>query len=296
MQKYLLTNQAIRGNNYAQHYGGREYEAAKRAGFTIIEINASSLFFSGDQPDLDLDGAPTFVRHYANEDGLFSNFVEKSGGKLMVPGYFKANEWYKVVPNDVMTSYWFGGRSVNWMDLSGLDPDGNHQSYMRALTFATQTIFEHSIKGKMFIKAPQKRSLGATLYTKKEFLEAVQWELAMGVHGKLHEIIYAQPMDIAERSVGYKREEYRCLIVGDKVSSVSLYTDKKRKRNYADIEAFANEFAAHFAGRLPVAYCLDLCRLIDTTIAVVEINDICAFGFYADNDINKFFEDVYALA
>lgn len=294
-EKFLITNQAIRGNNYAQHYGGHEYNAAKHAGFTVVELNSSSLFF-GDGPDINLAGAPTFVRHYANEDAMFSKFVKKHGGKLMVPQYFDANEWYKVVPNDALTSYWFGGRLVNWMDLEGLDPNGDHGKFMRGLTFAAQTIFEHAIDKKMFIKAPQKRSLGAGLYTKGEFLEAVQWELAMGVHGKLREIIYAQPMAIRERKTGYRRDEYRCLIVGDKVSSVSLYTDKKRKRDYTDIEAFANEFAAHFAGRLPRAYCLDLCRMIDTTIAVVEINDICAMGFYADNDIYKFFQDVYDLA
>lgn len=294
MQKFLLTNQKIRGNNYSQHYGGHEFNAARQAGFSVIEIDASSLFFN-EGPDIDFDGAPVFVRHYANEDYMFSKFVERHNGKLIVPEYFKANEWYKVVPNDALTSYWFGGRLVNWMDLEGLDPEANHGKFMRGLTFAAQTIFEHAKDGKMFIKAPQKRSLDAALYTKGEFLETIQWTLAIGVHVKLREIIYAQPMYIRERKTGYKKDEYRCLVVGDKVSSVSLYTDKKRKRDYSDIEAFANEFATHFAGRLPKAYCLDLCRMIDTTIAVVEINDACAMGFYADNDIYKFFQDIYNL-
>ncbi len=295
MEKVLLTNQAICGNNYAQRYGGHEYNAAKAAGFTVIELPLASILFKEQKSNIDLTGIPTFIRHYANEDSFFRGFVEGNNGKFIVPSYQKANEWYKVVPNDALASYWLGGRSVSWMDLRGLDPDNNLGKYKRDMTIAMFTVFEKSRHGKVFVKSPQKRSLPATLYTKSDLEEDIGWQMAMNVHGKLHEIIYSEPMDIATRKTGFKREEYRCLIVGEKCSSVSLYTDIKRKRDYSEIERFANEFAEHFYGRLPKAYCLDICRLIDTSLAVVEINDIAAFGFYADNNIYKFFEDIYAL-
>jgi hypothetical protein len=103
-------------------------------------------------------------------------------------------------------------------------------------------------------------------------------------------------MDIKPSNAGYGIEEYRCLVINNNVVTTSLYTDMPRTRSYSEVNYFANDFVHTFKYQLPNSYDLDICRLTNGELAVVELNDISGCGFFADHDLPKLFKSVYRFA
>lgn len=286
MRPIVLTNQGD-----TNRWEKRERKAATKAGFEIIRYNPP-IIKELDHGGPNIQGRVVLPRHYANGDRQYRQYVKHKNGRLLVPNYWKANEWYKVLCNDPQAFRWLG-RNLSWVDTASLYDEDNPTT---KLSIILDDIFRFAVKGKLFIKSPYKLSIGAGLYTKKEAFEAVDYEVAMGVHFRLNEIIYSEPVEIQAIRSGYRKDEYRCVIVGDKVSSVSLYTDYHKERDYSIITKFAGDFAAYFSGKLPSYYVLDVAKLKNGNVVLIELNDICASGWFADNDLEKIFSDLYKLA
>lgn len=286
MPPIILTNQT-NNNRWAK----REYKAVLKAGFEVIRYSPSIIEGqSCDGPDI--KNRVVLPRHFAHEDWLYKRYIKRKNGRLLVPDYWKANEWYKVLCNDPQAFRWLG-RNLSWVDTSSLYDEDNSTSKLSSIL---DDMFRLAIDGKLFIKSPYKLSIGAGLYTKEEALEAIDYEIAMGVHFRLNEIIYSEPVEIQTLRSGYKRAEYRCVVVGDKVSSVSIYTDYHKERDYDTITEFAEDFVANFSSKLPNSYILDVAKLKNGDVALVELNDISGSGWFADNHLEKIFSDLYKLA
>lgn len=268
--------------------------SALKAGFEIVPWEVKLFFDDQKKPDKRLDNRKVFVRHHANEDGFLRGYLERQNCTLLVPNYWVANEWYKIVPNDYYAAYWLK-RSVNWVDLRNLEAENlEWEEFKKGLSRAVNGIF--GMKDKMFIKSKTKHSIGSGIYTKADAIEVLTDQLAMYAHIRLSEVIYSEPVEIDHAVTEYGRAEYRCFIVDGNCVSVSYFSDTKyAPRIYKKPKAFADEFAKAFEDRLPLAYCLDIARLKDGSMAVIECNDIAASGNYADNNSDILFSEIYKL-
>jgi hypothetical protein len=292
----LLQSKRKDVKGYRKPYVLREAKAIAKAGFEVMELETGMFGISND-PNYDMTGRTVITRHYAGEDRAIVPYVEAHGGTLAVPGYANVQDWYKL-PLDVFTDVFMGGRRMAWYPLA---PYGYLETLeeSKALRLLIEKAFdEFAIDGKVFAKSETKNSFSAGLYTKDELIEDLTFLLGISCHRMPKELIISQPMPITELPHSkYKKDEYRCLIVDNKVSSVSLYTDDPRPhRDYKEVEHFAQQFANAFQNKLPKAYDLDVARLTNDKLAVVELNDISACGFFADNDLDKLFADLYRLA
>lgn len=293
----MMPHVMIKANNmpvagYKKIYKQREAIAITRAGFEQHEL-AIGMFGIEDAPDIDLTGRMVFTRHYANQHTYIANYIVNRGGKLAVPGYWTAADWYKslpISPNDEFFSRdiaWYSLREFGYLE---------EKSELQALHKLIDNVFEkYAVQDKLFVKSETKNSFTAKVYTKGELEELLLFLLGVGCHRTPGEIIVSTPMDIKTSDAGYDREEYRCLIVRGKCSTASIFTDEPSQRNYTEVVKFTNSFAKKFAAHLPNTYDLDIARLTDGRLIVVELNDIAACGFFADNDLNKLFTDLYNL-
>lgn len=291
--KVLLTNQSEeRSSKSYKRFIRKEEDAAIKAGFSIYHPNLSAVFTG--KPIESFEGSHIFPRHYAGDDWLFKKYIESSGGIPIVPDYEQANYWYRLI-NQEEIRQWFK-RKLGWVDVSRfneLEEGGLYEESQKYREEVVAEIFEAcAIGSRVFVKAPHKLSLSARIYTKKSLLEAINNAIAFSAHYRLTELIYSEPVDIAVAKTVYKKSEYRCLIVNNKCSTISIYCEHRTKNNYLLVEGYANRFADAFNGRLPSSYCLDIARLTNGELAVVELNDIAGSGFYADHDIDKFYRDV----
>jgi len=300
MQPIVLTNH-VSGDHGGQQYKKTETVAQQVAGFKVKRTSIFDMLnFFGIKATKspDYNGAHILPRHYANESSIFSNYIERNNGILLVPNYHLANSWYKIVPQDSRAYHWLK-RRVSWLDTGALcrDSKDNYSEWQTEICRTVDTMFSFAKCDKVFIKAPGKRSIGSELYDFRQAVEALTYQFTFQVHGKLTEVMYSEPMQIAAANNEFAKAEYRCFIVDGRVSSVSIYTDKKHQQNgdIADMLFFANEFAQHFYMCLPLAYCLDIARLINGDLAVVELNDVGGSGFYAQHDIQRVFGDLYKL-
>jgi hypothetical protein len=314
MEKVLITGRPREGTDSRIPSNQLEYCAALEAGFTVLEICAGDILtigatrasFDGSigepapvtAPMYDLRDKSVFLRYDLRLASNYKKYARNQGGSLLVSDAEAVDAWYKVVPADKQAAHWLGGRTVGWAALP--DTLGKHdpeQDSRASLTTLLNTIYADAPAGQMFLKAPTKLSLASAVYSRQEAEQAVSDALFENSHVSLSELIYAQPMDIAQRPTDdFPTYEYRCLMVGDECSTVSLTTDIRRPRNYRELIDFANDFATAFKGQLPRSYCLDIARLASGQLAVVELNDIQASGFFADNDHYQFYRDVFALA
>jgi|GEM_PF-2926293 len=299
-QPIVLTNH-VSGDHGGQQYNEAETKAQKEAGFKVKNTNIFDMpnfITDKNAQDSDCAGAYILPRHYAGEDTIFSSYIERNNGILLIPDYHLANSWYKIVPQDSKADYWLK-RRVAWIDTSMLcnDSEDDYSQWQSELCRIVGTMFGFAKHRKVFIKATGKRSIDSTLYSFKQAVEALTYHFTFQVHGKLTEVIYSEPMQIAKDNNEFGKAEYRCFVVDGQVSSMSIYTDRKLHLNgdVADMLFFANEFAQHFYKRLPLAYCLDIARLADGSLAMVELNDIGGSGFYAQHDIQQVFQDIYKL-
>lgn len=296
----LLTtaNKPVRG--YRKSYVTREANAIAKAGFEVIELN-NSIFGLVDPPDVDLTGRTVVCRHYAGDDRSFIKWVEANGGTLATPNYAATLHWYKIMRLDnIATKYWFlGGRNMAWYSLAPYGYLETKEEMAAFKEFIGELYYEpgkYVTNGRVFVKADVKGALAAKIYTKEELYETLSFLIGVGCHNTPRELLVSEPMAIAPANTKYKKDEYRCLIVDNKVSTVSLYTDRKANRDYTRVIKFANWFAEKYAGKMPNSYDLDICRREDNSLAVVELNDIAACGFFADHDLDKLFADLYKLA
>lgn len=279
---YLLTSVSPTRD----HYDVIEHEAAKRAGFIVQQISMEDVL-RGVSPIKDVTA---FTRHYATDQWMFREYAKKNNITFAIPNYDQANEWYKVVPHDWDAYRWLQ-REVSYMNVSSLYHD--ERSVVKDVQKIVSRIFDG--RERVFAKAPVKLCMDATTYTREELQEDLVFVIGVHAHSRLTDLIYSDPIKIAKVKTAYKKAEYRCLIVGEECSSVSIYSDKKAKRDYSGPRAFAESFARHFKYRLPLAYDLDIARLEDGSYAAIEVNDIAACGFYVDNDVYKLFHDIYQL-
>lgn len=281
-----------------------EADAAKAAGFALQQISLLDALQMKKQ-DIKYVMASThvFVRHQADEHPFVNHYLDVLGSqRLIVPNYAQANEWYKVVPFDYRAGYWLQ-RKVSWVDVSMLDdPYSENDHNPEELELTVRKTVDYMLryanhKGKIFMKDKNKRSIEATQYTPKRAIDRIMMKLCLPSHAPLSNIVYSQIIDIDKADTDYKRAEFRCFVIGGKCSTVSYYTNETRKRPaiYDKVEAFANEFGAHFLHRLPRAYCLDVGLLTSGRLAVIELNDISASGYYGDNDLYKIYKDLYQL-
>lgn len=280
---------------YQQSYFDTEEDAITKAGFETMELEAGIFGLTKD-PDYDLTDRPVFCRHYANEDSYFVPYVVAHNGHLVVPDYVLAQEWYKILPLDFIARDYMGGRRMGWYSLKPYRFLEEIDELKGLKHTINEAFNEYSVNGKVFAKSETKNSFTAKLYTKQDLFETLHFLLGVGCHRTPGELIVSQPMPVQKIDTDYKLKEYRCLIVDNKVSTISLYTDTKQHRDYDEVEQFATRFARQFERHLPNSYDLDVARLADGKLAVVELNDISACGFYADHDIYKFYRDVYKLA
>lgn len=290
----LRTKQKI-VSGYAQTYHDAETAAIERMGFEVLNLEASVFGFT-NAPDYPLTGRVVFCRHYANESAHYAAYVAKQGGTMVVPNYGDVLYWYKTLPLDFISKEFLGERKMDWYSLApyGYLEKRGEEKALKALVEQIYGLYANN--GKVFVKSETKGGLTAKIYTKSDLLETLYFVLGVGCHRTPRELIVSQPMEIRQLKTDYKSDEYRCLIVDSHVSTISLYTDVQRQRDYTGIRNFANHFATTFATQLPNSYDLDVARLTDGRLAVVELNDIAACGLYADHDMFKFYGDVYALA
>lgn len=296
MKVFLTSQSKQRSGKSYRRYVEKEEDAAVKAGFNVYHPNLSAVLT--DEPVGLLKDARIFARHYAGEGWLFSKYIKNSGGNFIVPNYEQANYWYKLIDQEDIRR-WFK-RKLGYIDISRFDELEKSGSYEESLKYTEELaakIFDIcAVRGKVFVKAPHKLSIGARVYSKKSLIEAINYAIAFSSHYRLTELIYSEPINIAPAKTVYKKAEYRCLIVSNKCSTISIYCEHRTKNNYLLVQGYASQFATAFAGRLPNSYCLDIARLANGELAVVELNDIAGSGFYADHDIDKFYRDVYASA
>jgi len=87
--------------------------------------------------------------------------------------------------------------------------------------------------------------------------------------------------------------EYRCFVVGNRVSSISRYIDYDTDYEIpADLSAFAAAFAKDHIGRLPACYILDVAETTDRGPVVIELNGIVASGRYEHNSFPQLLNDL----
>lgn len=278
-----------------REYHQRELDLIKHLGMPVRPVECS-LFGITDKKRPKLEGS-VFIRHYAGQHVYYRQYVSECGGRLIVPQYWRANEWWYNTPEPIQKKYF--GRLFGYQDLRRFGYI-DEMAQVKDLNATLERLFDqYAYQGHLFLKAPDKGSLPAALYDLEDAKEQVGYWLAVPCHKRLGTLIWSQPMAIGGAPTKYGKAEYRCFIVDNKCSTISIYTDEQSQtKNCAAIEAFANDFAqsstAH--GNLPHAYCLDIAELQDGRLAVVELNDIAASGFFADHDIKKLYEDLEASA
>lgn len=86
------------------------------------------------------------------------------------------------------------------------------------------------------------------------------------------------------------KAEYRCFIVGGKVSSISTYTDYKAHPVPASIEEMARDFAADHASLAP-GFVADF-GMTDRGPVLVEMNSFSHSGRYVGNDAYALYQDL----
>lgn len=289
----VIDTESIEATNSRDY---RERRAAIKAGFTVLHVGFHQLFIS-DQSSIGtlLRGNLVFLRHFAHHEGAFKKWISENQGSLMVPNYDMANKWYEVVLSAKDPEYWLGRKMAYENVESMFSEDLSFEEATKKRRNLIESIFaKYSIDNKVFLKTPSKYNLDAGLYTKEDIKCAFD-QLAVFSHMPLTTLIYSQPVEVKKINHYYRREEYRCLIIDNKISSVSLYSDRRTRRDYLEVREFAEKFVECFKRHLPHSYCLDVMRLIDGRVVVVELNDIAAMGFYADNDIEKFYADAYRI-
>lgn len=93
-------------------------------------------------------------------------------------------------------------------------------------------------------------------------------------------------------------KEYRCFIVGSKVSSISRYADYEHYEIPAEVKEFADRFAKMLGNdnlgfHMPPLYVLDVAETTDGC-QVIELNPIENSGRYLNNDIHQLLADIQA--
>jgi hypothetical protein len=88
-------------------------------------------------------------------------------------------------------------------------------------------------------------------------------------------------------------KEYRCYIIHNEVSSISEYNDYISTEIPKEVSCFAKQFAnIQITGNLPDHYVLDVAKLTNGDVVMVELNNISNSGRYFDNDPYKLYKDL----
>lgn len=283
-----LTTHRPQDTSYSKKYDHLETEALKAAGFEIVSFK--------DVDHEQLKDADVLVRCYAAEEAQLEQFVIKQGGRPIVRNMDSANDWYRHI---TWGTSWYG-REISHASLQRfryLD-EPYEVKELRNFIGDVFNYFGRDVDGerKVFFKADVKGTLPAGVRNEAEALEEITYWLALSCHNRLSTLIFANPISIRKKDTyKYRVEEYRCFIVDDGVSSISLYTDRKSQRTYGKVQQYAHMFANRFRNFLPVAYVLDIARLESGELVVVELNGFGASGFFADHDLTKVFKDIAAI-
>lgn len=288
MKPVLLTTHTKQSNNYTKEWFDRERAAYKVAGFELETIDQRFLMGMALHDDDHFAGRDVFIRCYANEEASLERIVRKAGGNPIIPNMDNANNWYRNITWGVK---WFG-REISHSDMKQFGYlEYDYQK--KALRKHLELIFDYfSRDGKVFFKSSTKQNLQPAVRTLDEAYEDISYSLSMAIHHQMDTLIFQNPIEVESNTDGFGREEYRVYIVNDKVSTVSLFTDNQKSRDYTRVIAYAESFAKTFCNFLPLGYCLDVAITAQNEMVVIELNGIGASGFYADHDINKLFKDI----
>lgn len=287
----ILTTHQRRGSDYDKTWFDRETNAWKEAGFDVETI---SPLFLGGQAVHDEDhfkDRMVFVRCYSEEEQGLERIIRRAMGEPLVPNMDGANNWYR---NITFAKSWFG-REIGHSEMAQygyLDDDWQ----VAALKKHLGLIFDFfAVDGRVFFKADSKHTLSPKVRDMNEAYADISYWIALACHNRLNTLIFQQPIEIEHNTDAFGREEYRVFIVGDKVSTVSLFTDETKSRDYTRVIAYAEAFARQFCNFLPIAYCLDIAVVHPNEMVVIELNGIGASGFFADHDVAKLFMDIRKL-
>lgn len=107
------------------------------------------------------------------------------------------------------------------------------------------------------------------------------------------DMILSDLMDICvDGKADNGKEEYRCFVIGGKVSSISRYVDYEHIKVPADVAQKANEFTILLKDcSLPDHFVMDIART-EKGFQLVEINPFCGSGRYLDNDPEAMLRDL----
>ena len=172
---------------------------------------------------------------------------------------------------------------TDWFRYLGRDDLKREVAFMSPRDWDDESKIPEISKKRCFIKPPMKRGFEARIYKSfKEFLKECYGVVRTPA-------IISEPIEIKRDSSGTL--EYRCFIVGHKVSTVSRNLDNPKHNVPGEVADFANECAARNKNKLPPLYVMDI-GYTDRGLVVIELNPLAPSGLFVRNDPAKFMPDV----
>ncbi len=244
-----------------------ETRAVRMAGHGGQDPFKRHLLYDADRnPVESLAGHEVLLRSSVPHERSPLQFIESLGGVNVTDwgSQQKTLEWYKHVRPEFLK------RRMAWFPIgAALDQDLTAYRGDHGLFFAKTSFKAHS---------GLTDSLVSLLGYDIEMMPATT------------EVIVSEPLSIWQDCRG--KQEYRCYVVRNTVSSISRYIDYDTDYTIPEaISEFANSFVIAHKSTLPDCYVLDLAEA-EQGLVVIELNGIVASGRYEKNDFRKLLADL----